>query len=212
MRKRYNHTVLDTNYSSVQHSGHLSRVRFDTRRRAIEACSPDKRILRKLGLETILQSRDLPTVYFCSKLATITTRPPVPNKDGNLPPESPQLAAFDHVLSVPALPDHLISTMTSIVLKLCFEKLESDRDHAIVEKQIVDGVFTICKELRRKTFSWQFLKKGVQYKRITSNTTSSWFASLLISLCVFADVFKASKQTAHLLPRKLQLFVSVLYK
>lgn len=84
--------------------------------------------------------------------------------------------------------------MTSIVLKLIFEYLVTDRDRAIVEMQIVNDVLTKGIEVRRNIILWQFSKKGVQYKVIASCTMYSWFAILLISSTVFADVFKTLKR------------------
>lgn len=81
-------------------------------------------------------------------------RPPVPDNDGNLPPESTQLAAFDHALIVAALLGPLVSTMISSVSEICSRKLETDKDCDIVEIRIVNGVFTYRMEARRKIILW----------------------------------------------------------
>lgn len=133
MHRNRNHTCLGTNYSSKQHYGRLYQGCNDTRRKATQTCSQDKRILKKPEMETTLLSKEHSAVYLLPKFATITSWAPVPENDSNLPQESPQLAAIDHTLSVPELPNHLISIVTSSILKLCFERLETDGDRAIVE-------------------------------------------------------------------------------
>lgn len=100
-------------------------------------------------MEATFPSKELPSVLFSSKLATITSRLPIRDKNNNFPLGSPQLDAFDHTLSVPALPVPLIFTMYLSVLKLCFEKLGTDRDRNIVEIRIADGVFTDDMKARR---------------------------------------------------------------
>lgn len=58
----------------------MSLLRFDGRRKAIRAFNPDQLILHKLEIERIMPSRDLFAVFFSSKLATISSCPPVPDK------------------------------------------------------------------------------------------------------------------------------------
>lgn len=48
MHKYKNQTFPETNYSSDQHFGRLSLVRFDNRLKAVRACSLDKLVLHKL--------------------------------------------------------------------------------------------------------------------------------------------------------------------
>lgn len=157
-------------------------------------------------METTLPSRDRPAFHIQSKLATISFRPPVPDNDGNCPLESPQFAVFYHTLSVPVLPNHLISTRNGSVLKLCFKRLETERDRPFGEMRIVNGVLTNGTEVIRNTLSRQSSKKGVQFRDITSSTMSSWFEIILISSIIFSNVFKTLKRTAHMLPGKLQFF------
>lgn len=162
MRKHKNHTFPETNYSSGQHSDRVSLVRFGARRKAIQACNLEKRTMQKLGMKMTLLSRDLPAVHFSSNLTSITSCPPVPDKDGNLTLDCPQLSSFDHTMSIPALPDHLISTMTGSVLKLCFKKFEPDRDRTFVKMRTVDSVLTDGLEVKRNILSWHSSMKGVQ--------------------------------------------------
>lgn len=62
MRKYKNHTYLMTTYSSQLHSDRLSLVCFDARHKTVRECKPDKPILQKLEVETILPNPHLSAV------------------------------------------------------------------------------------------------------------------------------------------------------
>ena len=211
-RRRKNQMLPETNYSCEFHFARCALCRFDARREAIRQSNPDKQILRRLGMEWEIDSTDLPGVYFSRKMGIRRDQAQSTENRTTAPPTCPQPLLLDHALSIPALPDHLVSTLVSGVMTICFDKLRSDEKRAEIEMRIVDGALANGLDIKRHILRWERSKKGVKYNGMAGNSMSSWFSILVIASCVFSDVYNHTRLDAHLLPRKLQSFVSVLYR
>ena len=122
--------------------------------------------------------------------------------------------AFDHALNIPVLPDHLISSMISYVLKACFKALSTNELRAQVEMRIIEAANTNGLEVKGRLLIWERSKgrSEMTFKGLASNSMSSWFAILVVAAPIFKHVAQRTYLTMHSLPDKLQSLVQILYR
>ena len=121
-------------------------------------------------------------------------------------------AHFDHALSIPALPDHLLSSMIAYVMRACFKVLPSHELRSQVEMRIIKASRDNGLDVKSRILSWDRSKRAMRYKGVASTSMSSWFCILVMAAPVFEDVYEESQLSVFLLPKQLQALIAKLYK
>lgn len=208
MRRRKGQNLPETNFSSEVHSGRLGFARFNARRAAIRSARPDPKVLRALGMKyhEAQACDELIAVRYATESSKTTSG--YRTSEGRA--VVPQL--FDHALSVPVLPDHLLSSMVSYVLRACFKSLPTNDARSEVEMRIVQAAQSNGLGIKNSILSWERTKTGMRYKGVSSNSMSAWFAILVVASPIFEDAYEQTQATVHLLPRLLQSLIAVLYR
>ena len=207
MRKRKKSKHPETNYSSHVHSARMGLRRFDARRQAIRLKDGNPDLLRMLGMmdEEYMDRCHLPAVWYSKELRDCPVR--VENTEG----VHPVPLCFDHALSIPALPDHLLSTLIKYVLHAAFNALSDDGCRYDLEARIVSGALSNGLQVKRHFLSWAMSRGERSYAGMASNSMSNWFSLLLIAAVLFKDIHAASQAPAHLLPELLQNVCAAMY-
>ena len=208
MRKRKDTPLPTMNYSGHMHSLRLGFARFDERRLAIRAADFNKHTLRAIGMRRTQywHTTDLPAVVLSETLRQATPR--FKTKNG-LPPVP---LVFDHALSIPAVPDHVVSGLVAYLMNACFNSLEDDNTRRYMEAKIVSAANENGLEVRRHILTW--VKKGsdTKYTGVASNSMTAWMCILLVSGPIFKDYNTDKNRAVFKLPALLQDVVTALYK
>ena len=216
VRKRKNRPLPVNNYSNDIHAGRVGYLRFDGRRNAIRAGNPHQEVLRVLGMQhdDSMEVNLLPAVYLSNRLSAAADEL-ARGRDETVRrtrAQHPTPLMFDHALSVPAVPDHLLSIMVSAVMSACFKSMNDDETRRVTEMRIVNAASSNGMEVKHHVANWEKGPNGPRFKNIASNTMSAWLCILLVAAPIFEELHALENRTVYLLPRKLQTFVSVLYK
>lgn len=210
IRRRKGNVLPETNYSNEFHSRRTGFMRFNARRGAIRRDTDDKSILRALGF--ISDSKEIaegkPAVVFAQKLHKLAAQGPGFKRNGS----SPCSLVFDYALSIPALPDHVMSGIISYTMNACFDQLEFDHTRKRVEMRIVSSANMNGLDVKRHILSWEKTKRGWKYSGVASNSMSSWYSVLLVASRVFLDVYSEKPKSVFLLPIKLQEVMAIMYR
>ena len=164
MRRRKHQNIPETNFSVETHGGRPSFVRFNARRSAIRHVNHDKGILRALGMkfDNPQAAEELPAVTFAATVARSEQK--FERSDGT--PVVPY--HLDHALSVPVLPDHLLSSMTAYVMRACFKELPSNDVRSEVEMRIIKATNDNGLDVKSNILSWDRSKRGMRYNGVAS--------------------------------------------
>ena len=214
IRKRKNRPTPANNYSNEIHSARAGYVRFDARAEAIRSAAPHASVLRILGMHgpSVDVVEELPAVSLSTKMKAMYNELRSADAAAQLQAAHPIPLIFDHVLAVPAVPDHLLSVLISSVMTACFQSLDNDHMRAVVEMRIVNAANSNGLEVRHNIATWEKGSSGRRFKGIASNTMSAWLSILLVSMPIFNELHSSQNLPVLLLPGKLQRFATLLYK
>lgn len=213
VRKRKKRSLPANNYGNGIHSARVGYARFDGRTHSIRQAAPHPELVRILGMhsDASIRAETLPAVYLSQKL-NCAAKDISQSGDATISATHPVPLVFDHILSVPAIPDHLLSIMVSNVMTACFRSMQTDEVRRVVEMRIVDAANKNGLDVKHHIANWTKGQNGPKYKSIASNTMSAWMSILLVSAPIFGELHASQNSTVFLLPRKLQIFVTLLYK